>query len=114
MPLSEFEQKRIDKLFSTFCQERVPAQYHDQIRIEFRIKGDEVTLFESRPHYQDQSTWFSTSIARFKKDSKTEAWQLFYADRNNKWHPYRDCPANRDIEKLLTEVKNDPTGIFWG
>ncbi len=114
MALSEFEQKRIDKLFSTFCRERVPAQYHDQIRIEFRIKGNEVTLYESRPHYQNKSTWFSTSIARFKKDPDTESWQLYCADRNDKWHAYRDFPPNRDIEKLLAEVKSDPTGIFWG
>ncbi len=114
MALSEFEEKRIEKLFAAFCQARVPAQYHDQIRIEFRIKGEEVTLYESRPHYRDKSTWFSTSIARFKKKSKAESWQLYCADRNNKWHIYQGCPPNRDIEKLLTEVNNDPTGIFWG
>lgn len=114
MALSEFEQKRIEKLFSDFARARVPAQLHDQIRIEFQIKGDEVRLFESRPHYQNRSTWFSTSIARFKKDPQTAAWQLYCADRNDKWHVYRDCPPNRDIEKLLAEVGRDRTGIFWG
>ncbi len=114
MPLSEFELKRIEKLFSGFCQERVPPELHDQIRIEFRIKGDVVTLYESRPHYRDNTTWFSTSIARFNKNPDTEIWQLYYADRNDKWRIYEECPPNRDIEKLLTEVKNDPTCIFWG
>ncbi len=71
-------------------------------------------LYESRPHYQDNATWFSTSIAKFKKNPKTEAWQLYCADRNDKWQIYRPLPPTLDIEKLLTEVKNDPTGIFWG
>ena len=113
MTLSEFEQKRIEKLFSGFCRERVPPHLHDQIRIEFRIKGNEVTLYESRPHYLDKSTWYSTPIARFKKDPKTESWQLYCADRNDKWHSYKGCPPALDIGKLLAQVKSDPTGIFW-
>lgn len=114
MILSEFEQKRIEKLFTDFGRGKVPACFQNQLRIEFRIKGAEVTLYESRPHYLDQSTWFSMAVARFKKDPKSEVWELYCADRNGKWHLYKPCPPNRDIEKLLAEVKNDPTGIFWG
>ena len=53
-------------------------------------------------------------IARFKKDPKTETWQLYWADRNSKWRPYPPLPYHRDIEKLLQEVEKNETGAFWG
>lgn len=114
MALSEFEKKRIDKLFTEFARQRVPERFAEQIRIDYRIKNDEVSLYESRPHYMLDSTWFSLPIARFKKDPETGDWQLYCADRTHNWRLYKLCPPSRDIEKLLTEVKNDPTGIFWG
>ena len=50
----------------------------------------------------------------FKKDSKTETWQLYWADRNSKWRPSPPLPFHRDIEKLLQEVEKNETGAFWG
>ena len=114
MALSEFEQKRIAKLCSDFGNKKVPAPLRDRIRIDFRIKGNEVMLYESRPNYLEQTSWYSAPIAKFEKIPSTESWQLYFADRNHKWHKYPHCPPNRDIGKLLAEVEKDPNGIFWG
>jgi hypothetical protein len=114
MSLSEFEIKRVEKLFSAYCEGKVPAYLRDQIRIEFRIRGNEVSLFESRAHLQGGGEWISTKVAHFKKDPQNESWQLFWADRNSKWRPYSPLPSHRDIEKLLRAVEENETGAFWG
>lgn len=40
MPLSEFEQKRIEKIFTDYCEKKVPSQYHNELRVEFEIRGN--------------------------------------------------------------------------
>ena len=114
MALSEFEKKRIEKIFAAYCEKKVPLHVQDRFRVEFEIRGDEVKLFESRPHWQEQSIWVANKVARFKKEAQTNCWQLYCADRNGRWHLFAPHPASCDIEKLLAEVENNSTGIFWG
>lgn len=114
MPLSEFEIKRVDKLFTAYCEQKVPAHLRDQIRIEYRIRDFAVSLFESRPLLQGSGEWISTKVARFQKDPQTETWRLFWADRDSQWQPYAPLPIHRDIEKLLQVVEKNETGLFFG
>lgn len=114
MALSEFEKKRIEKIFTDYCQSKIPPHVRDKIRIEFQIRGDEVSLFECRAPWRGEGEWTSMKVARFKKDHKTETWLLYWADRNDRWKPYPPLPYHRDIEKLLAEVEKNETGAFWG
>lgn len=114
MALSEFEKKRIEKIFTDYCEKKVPPHVRDKIRIEFQIRGDEVKLFECRPPWRREGDWTASKIARFKKDPKTETWLLYWADRNGKWLTYPPLPYHRDIEKLLAEVEKNENGAFWG
>lgn len=114
MALSEFEKKRIEKIFTDYCENKVPPHVRDKLRVEFQIRGDEVKLFESRPPWRGEGDWISSKIARFKKDPKTETWLLYWADRNGKWLNYPPLPYHRDIEKLLAEVEKNENGAFWG
>ena len=114
MALSEFERKRVEKLLTAYCETKIPSHLRDRIRLEFRIRGNEVSLFESRPHWQGAGEWIATKVARFRKDPKAQTWQLFWADRNSKWRPYPTLPFHRDFEILLQEVDRNVTGAFWG
>lgn len=114
MPLSEFERERIEKLFGEYCRGKVPPHVRDKIRIEYKIRGSEVKLFDCRPRYDDHSIWTESPVARFKKDEKKNIWLLYCAGRNSKWHLFEPNAENKDIEKLLAEVERDTTGIFWG
>jgi len=114
MPLSEFEKQRVTKIFSAYCEMKVPHHVSDQFRVEFELRGCEVKLFESRPYWQDKSRWTSHKIARFRKDDSSNVWLLYYADRNGRWHIFEPFPSEKDIEKLLDEVEKDSTGMFWG
>jgi hypothetical protein len=114
MALTAFEKKRVEKIFTDYCDKKIPPQYRNELRVEFQIRGDEVSLFEVRPAWDDPTRWISMKVARFKKDHKTETWQLFWADRNSRWKTYPPLPYHRDIEKLLEEVEKNETGAFWG
>ncbi len=114
MSLSEFEIKRVEKLFIAYCEKMVPGHLRNTIRLEYRIRHNEVTLFESRPHLQGSGEWISTRIACFRKDPQAENWQLFWADRNNQWQSYSPLPFHRDIEKLLQAVEKNESCVFWG
>lgn len=114
MALSEFENQRVTRLFSSYCESKVPHHVSDQFRVEYVIRGQEIRLLESRPHWLDKSKWVSHKIARFRKENATNLWYLYYADRNGRWHLFEPCPSEADIEKLLSEVEKDPSGIFWG
>lgn len=37
----------------------------------------------------------------------------YCADRNSRWHQY-DLIEPGTVAELLTEIEQDPTGIFWG
>lgn len=114
MALSEFERERIEKLFGEYCQRKVPPHVRNMLRIEYKIRGGEVKLFECRPRYDDHSVWTELPVARFKKDEKKNTWLLYCADRNSKWHLFKPNGEDKNIEKLLDEVDRDTTGIFWG
>jgi hypothetical protein len=85
-----------------------------QVRLSFRIRGNNVTLFEERPAFRYPSNWVTISIAQFRFDEDTNKWTLYYGDRNARWHLYNRVKPCADFFNLLKEVDRDPTDIFWG
>ena len=114
MALTVFEKERINKIFTKFCNDRIPPHARDQVKLEYEIRGSEVKLFEIRPHFRDKETLIKSKIARFKKEPDTNIWSLFCVDRNGKWRFFVPYPEDKNNEKLLHEVDEDQTCIFWG
>ena len=114
MALPELVRLAVEKKLSEYCRRKVPSHVADQLRIGFRLRGNSVTLFESRPFYADPSRWIDVVVAQFRYDSETATWTLYWPDRNSRWHYYVDLDPSRNFEKLLVEVDDDPSGIFWG
>jgi hypothetical protein len=114
VPLSEFELKRIEKIFNDYCLNKIPAKLQSRIKMEYRVREDEVTLFESRPVWDDHAMWISGKVARFSKDPETGGWFLYQAALDGSWSQYEPLPFHRQIEKLLDVVEKNETGAFWG
>lgn len=114
MELSEFETKRVQRLFENYCDERIPLILRGKVKLEYRIRGNEVILYESRVHYKQVDIWYSTTVARFLKDGEQNVWHLYSADRNDDWILYHPHPHDRNLEHLIGVVREDVTGIFWG
>jgi len=114
MTLPVFIRAHVEAKLSEFIKRRCPGQVRDQLRLSFTIRGSSATLFEERPSLSDPSHWTTAPAAQFRYDSHTREWTLFCADRNSRWQPYWQIEPNRDLDVLLLEVEEDPTGIFWG
>jgi hypothetical protein len=99
-----------------FCDQRVPSQLRDEIRVECDVRGQSVTISERRPPWRpDQGpTWSRQPVAQLRYDSDDDRWGLYYADRNGRWHHYEMREPSTQVEELLAEIDADPTGIFWG
>ena len=112
--LPEFEQRLVERLLARFYDRRLLAHVQHQIRLHHTIRGNSITLFEIRPGFDNSAVWVKTPIARFRFDSASGLWSLYWHDRNGRWQPYEEAEATRNFEALLTEVDRDPTSIFWG
>lgn len=97
-----------------FCDERSPAEYADQLRVEHTVRGKTVTIVERRPPWDGVGVeWTSQEVARMKYDAERVAWTLYWSDRNGRFHLY-DLIAPGPVASILDEVERDPTCIFWG
>lgn len=115
MALPENVRNRAEQLLLGFCVLRPPKGTRDQYRLEFRIRGTTVTLYECyAPLVPEQEKWSRAPSAQFRYDIARHVWTLYWADRNCKWHVYDDIDPTPDLVKLLAEVNTDPTGIFFG
>ena len=109
MALPELEMIRVIGLLGVFCEERTG----DAVVLEYIVRGNRVTLVESRPLFIDPSIWNRVNVAQFEFDPEKQVWVLYWYDRRNRRQPY-PTGRNRDtLEKLMVELVNDPTGIFW-
>ena len=114
MAFSVVERRSIERLLTEYCDKRVPPDARQRLRILFRIKGESVTLVESRPPLVKSEPWSEIVVAQFRRSQQDGSWTLYCADRNSKWHVYEGFQPKKTLRPLLAEVDRDPTGIFWG
>ena len=111
MPLPALERQRVDAALQPFCA----ARAHPRRRLDYRVRGNSVTLFELVPPLHGQSTeWVDIVVAQFRFDPVRLSWALYCADRNSRWHPYLEAPPSKHFRRLLDAVVEDVTCIFWG
>ena len=109
MALPEEELVRVNEFLEVLCQ----ARSGDSVRIENHVRGNRVTLVESRPLFIDPAVWNSVNVAQFEFNPDLQTWMLYWYDRKNRRQAY-PIGRNKDtLEKLVAEVGADPTGIFW-
>lgn len=112
--LPEFEQRLVERVLSRFYDRRVLAHVQHQTRLGHSIRGRSVTLFQTRPAFDESVASLPSPIARFRFDSRDGLWSLYWRDRNQRWRPYDGIAPTKNFETLLGEVDRDPTHIFWG
>lgn len=98
-----------------FCESNSPAEHAHHLRVEYGVRGKSVTIYECRPPWDDNGAeeWTRQPIAQLRYDQQGFLWQLYWADRNDRWHVY-DMLEPAEVKTLLTEIDTDPTCIFWG
>jgi hypothetical protein len=108
--LDSFTKKRIEKILSTYIEAKVPKQFSNQIKLNYKFRGNSVTLNEERPAYMNDG-WIELPIAQFRFEEYR--WKIYWRDSKKKWHFVDDFPPQDDFEKQLEIVDTDSRGMFW-
>lgn len=114
MPIPPIQNQLAQMLVGSFCENRVPKELQDQVQIFYKIRGNNITIFESRSvHLPSYEPYISEmKIAQIRFCNETKMFELFYSDSNEKWWAY-DLES-LELEDILEEIDKDPTSIFWG
>lgn len=112
MPPPEQDVARVQR----WCAARVPEQARHQVRVECDVAPRHLAIIERRPpwHADLGPEWTSFPIARLRYTATDQSWTLYWRDRNLRFHIYDRLAPSRRVDKLLDEIDDDPTGIFWG
>ena len=98
-----------------FCDQRVPAEARDQVRLEVTTWASTITIVEYRPLWQGgPGAWTRLPIAQLRYDASAGTWTLYWADRNRRWHRYDHLDPTLQLDELLKEIDQDPLSLFWG
>lgn len=106
--------EEVVKVLGEFCRCEPPAEIRAQLEYAVRIEGNAATLVELRPAFRADIGRTESPVARFRFTNRTATWQLFWRDRNSRWHRYQYLRPAKRLATLFAEVRRDPTGIFWG
>lgn len=113
MAIPEPELKAAEEALARFC-EGVPPEVRDQLRNEWRVRGNQITLMERRAPFDDPDEIAELPIARLQYHPDSRTWTLRCFDSNGRSHVYEGFERVEQFEACLAEVQSDPTGIFLG
>lgn len=109
--LDPFTKRRIDKILSKYIDDKIPKHIRNQLRLNYKFRGNNVTLFEERPAFRSDK-WVEIAVAQFRlMEGK---WKVYWRDSKNKWHFVEDIAPVEDFEMQLDIVDKDIRGVFWG
>jgi nicotinamidase-related amidase len=115
MPIPSIQKQLAIKQIEKYCNTKLPEHVRNEIALKYELKGNTITLIESRPRWDDASAvWIDMPIAKMKYDVKSMKWQLYCVLGNGKWIVYDDLEPQQDMQECLDEIEEDPTCIFWG
>ncbi len=115
MSLSPVFKQQVEEKVDAFCKNRVPEHALHKVNLSYKIRGNNVTIYENRaPWHASMKEWTSMPIAQLRYNDKTTKWILYYADRNDRWNECDEIEPNKNIDVLINEIDEDPTGVFWG
>ncbi len=114
MAFSDLKLELIDKEVGGLYRKLNQPEYKDELSIEYRIDRHEVVISERRPAYNQPNETVEIPVAKFKYFRTKHEWRLLWMRSDLKWHSYKLSSSSVSLSDLVTEVKSDPYGCFWG
>ncbi len=122
MAIPENLKKEVEHKTRDFLQSQLPKINKEMIRLSYKFRGNNLTIFEERRSFYDlfdPEEWTPFPVAQIRYDPEERDWTLYQLNRNERWFPYVGSRSSTKIEDLLQEIDEDPTGIFsigvfWG
>jgi hypothetical protein len=99
-----------------FCDERVPPDARDTVRLEHELHRNTITIVECRAPWRADfgPEWTRSPIAQLRYDDQKGTWSLYWRDSRERWLAYEGPPPADRVAPLLAEIDADPHGCFWG
>jgi hypothetical protein len=115
MALSEFEEKRCERIVGAYVEKhRPPARIRPELDIGYRIAGQSVEIFEIRPRWKEPTKKLEHSVAKATFVKTQRAWRVYWQRADLKWHIYEPAPLVKSLEAFLKIVEEDKYACFWG
>lgn len=115
MALSEFEIERCKKELAKFMEEmRPPLHIRGEVDLGYRINGQSVEIFESRPRYLKPNERAEHPVAKSTYVRTQNVWKVYWMRQDLKWHGYDPKPQVKRFETFLDLVREDLYGCFFG
>ena len=114
MALPAAIRQTIEEQLTAYCLRTVPLRYRNQLRLNYKLRGNSVTLLEEREPVLPAGPWVSRPVAQFRYAPDSGQWVLYGADRNGRWLAYHLIEPTTDFSALLQIMDADKTGLFWG
>jgi hypothetical protein len=114
MGFRELERQRIKKVVGGYCDQKIPQHLQNKIKLFYKIRGYDVKIIESRPHYIYKSEWTEHPIARMKYDAESMNWKLFWGRASGRWEKYPNLEPTKNLQRLIDEIEKDILYVFWG
>ncbi len=105
MQLDETIQK-IEKYFE------VPEHVRDKIRNAAEKVNGGYVLLETRPRWDGSpGPWTRSQVAKIIYNKPRNIWKLYWMRASGKWLLYKEY---KKLDKILSAIKEDKHGCFWG
>lgn len=115
MAISEFEIKRCEKELEKFMEaKRPPVHIRDKVDLRYRITGQSVEIFETRPRFGKPDEKMEEAVAKTTFVKTQNVWKVYWMRQDLKWHSYPPAPEVRYFEEFLDLVREDAHGCFFG
>lgn len=110
MAISELDLVRIQK----WCDAQWPQELWHEAKVEADVNLHTVTLVEVRPPWDGVGEHTRFPIARLKYVKVRGTWELYWRDRNLKFHLYDRTPPTPTVQDLLDYIDESKDPIFFG
>ncbi|RDH86841.1 MAG: hypothetical protein DIZ78_08115 [endosymbiont of Escarpia spicata] len=115
MALSEFENKKYEKAVKAFiAKNRPPAHIRKELDLSYRLKGQSVEIFETRPRRDNPKEIMESPVAKATYVKTQGIWKIYWQRADLKWHSYQPYPEAKTIEEFLDVVETDSNACFFG
>ncbi|NCP84343.1 MAG: DUF3024 domain-containing protein [Bacteroidetes bacterium] len=99
MPISDTQLLEIIHVGETFLEKRrSPEELRNQIDIGYRIDGQYVFIYETRPKWTNPSDFKERDIAKVTFVQTQNVWNVFWMNSNLKWIGYKPIALVKTIK----------------
>lgn len=115
MALTDLERMRCERNLEKFMERRRPPPHiRPQLDIGYRIVGQNVEIFEIRPHWENPNEVMEQPVAKATFVRTSNCWRVFWMRRDLKWHGYEPNAEVQTLEAFLAVIDRDEYCCFFG